>query len=404
MEKSSPESERPRCAGLCSRCPRAGECPTRRASGASPVLLAGSAPSGSARGRDGAGFAVDVGSTTLALALYDLRTGSLLSARGCMNPQRSVSADVIGRIAAASTPDSLAHLGRIVEDAVGALLREACSEAGVAASAVRDGVATGNTVMLHLLTGHDPAPLGRVPFRAEWLAGCDSSLLGIPVWLPPCIGAFVGADHVCSLVSARMSPDGPTALLCDLGTNAEVALRAGGAIFATSTAAGPAFEGTGVRGSDLLDAIAGFCADGTISETGASDETRLVLADGRRLANADVRAVQVAKAAVAAGISVMLDAAGVSAQDLAEMFLAGGFGCGLNPDSAAAIGMLPDVPSARKTPLGNAALAGAAELLLFPEMRDYALDLARSVRLVELGGNADFSERFIDAMTFAPWR
>ena len=143
---------------------------------------------------------------------------------------------------------------------------------------------------------------------------------------------------------------------------------------------------------------------GTISETGSSDESRLVLADGRRLANADVRSVQVAKAAVAAGISVMLDEAGITADDLSEIFLAGGFGCGLNPQSAAAIGMLPDVPAARKTPLGNAALAGAAELLLFPEKRASALSLARNAKLVELGGNADFSDRFIDAMTFAPWR
>ena len=368
------------------------------------MLLAGGAPTGSARGRDGAGFAADVGSTTLALAIYDLRTGALLSAKGCANPQTAVSADVVGRISAASTPEALAHLGGIVADALGSLLDEACAEAGVPLSSVSDGVVAGNTVMLHLLTGRDPAPLGHVPFRAEWLAGCEATLLGRPVWLPPCIGAFVGADHVCALVAARMSPDGPPALLCDLGTNAEVALRANGALFATSTAAGPAFEGTGVRGSDLLDAIARFCADGTIDETGASDESRLVLGDGRRLANADVRAVQVAKAAVAAGISVMLDEAGVSSGDLSEIFLAGGFGCGLDPRSASAIGMLPDAPAARKTPLGNAALAGAAELLLFPGARDYALGLARGARLVELGGNADFSDRFIDAMTFAPWR
>lgn len=394
----------PRCAGLCSRCKRTGNCPTRRVSGASPALVVGNAPSGSSRNLDGAGFAVDVGSTTLALALYDLRSGTLLSAKGCMNPQTSVSADVIGRITAVSTSGELAHLGAMATKAVETLLEEACADVGIARSSVHDGVVTGNTVMLYILFGLDPTPLGRVPFHADWLAGCDAAFLGLPVWLPPCIGAFVGADHVCALVSARLSTNGPAALLCDLGTNAEVALRANGRLFATSTAAGPAFEGTGVRGSDLLDAMARFCADGTISETGSSDESRLVLADGHRLANADVRSVQVAKAAVAAGISVMLDEARITACDLSEIFLAGGFGCGLNPQSAAAIGMLPDVPAARKTPLGNAALAGAAELLLFPEKRAYALALARNTKLVELGGNADFSDRFIDAMTFAPWR
>ena len=218
----------------------------------------------------------------------------------------------------------------------------------------------------------------------------------------PCIGAFVGADLVCALVAADFDREDPPALLCDIGTNAEVAVRAHGTIFATSTAAGPAFEGTGVRGSELLDAIASFLASGAISETGASAPGSLVLADGRTLDNADVRAVQMAKAAVAAGISVMLDEAGTCADELSEIFLAGGFGCGLNPDSAAAIGMLPSAPAAKKTPIGNAALAGAATLLLHPQRRTAALQLARSARLVELGGNSDFSDRFIDAMAFTP--
>ena len=157
-----------------------------------------------------------------------------------------------------------------------------------------------------------------------------------------------------------------------------------------------------MRGSELLDAIASFLASGAISETGASAPGSLALADGRTLDNADVRAVQMAKAAVAAGISVMLDEAGTCVDELSEIFLAGGFGCGLNPDSAAAIGMLPSAPAAKKTPIGNAALAGAATLLLHPQRRTAALQLARSTRLVELGGNSDFSDRFIDAMAFTP--
>jgi len=403
MENSSSNSSVPRCAGLCARCPRAGHCPTRKAADSSPVLLSGKRPESSARHEDGVGFAVDIGSTTLALSLYDLRTGALLAEKGCRNPQTAVSADVVGRIAAAGNPAGLAQLRRLVIDALGSLLAEASSAADVTSAQIVDGVVTGNTVMFYLLTGRDPSSLGQYPFHAEWLAGESAELLGHPVWFPPCIGAFVGADHVCALISADFSPSGPTALLCDLGTNAEVALRANDTLFVTSTAAGPAFEGTGVRGSDLLDAIAHFLAEGIVSETGRSDPERLVLADGRRLRNADIRAVQVAKAAVAAGTSVMFDEAGIKAGDLTELFLAGGFGCGLNPTSAAAIGLLPNVPAAKKTPLGNAALAGAAELLLFPARREDALQLARSAKLVELGGNPVFAERFIDAMAFEQW-
>lgn len=391
-----------RCNGHCAQCPRSVACPARLAANESPVLLSGEQPDGSSRNQDGVGFAVDVGSTTLAVGLYNLRTGALLSRKGCANPQSSVSTDVVGRISAAESPGGLERLQHLVLDALESLVSDACTMAGISPNMLLDGVVTGNTVMLHLFAGRSPSALGRVPFRAEWLAGCEESFLGHRVWLPPCIGAFVGADLVCALIAAGLDRDGPTALLCDIGTNAEVAVRTNGTVFATSTAAGPAFEGTGVRGSELLDAIAGFLASGKIEESGASDPGSLVLKDGRALANTDVRAVQMAKAAVAAGISVMLDEAGTCVDDLSEIFLAGGFGCGLNPGSAAAIGMLPSAPKARKTPIGNAALAGAATLLLHPQRRESALRLAHSAHLVELGGNADFSDRFIDSMAFVP--
>ena len=392
-----------RCNGHCAQCPRAGACPARQAAKDAPILLSGETVCGSSRNEDGIGFAVDVGSTTLAVGIYDLRTGALLSRAGCANPQSDVSADVVGRISAAEAPGGLKRLQDLVLGALSPLVSKACALAGVSPDALSDGVVTGNTVMLHILAGRSPSPLGRVPFHADWLAGCEETLLGFPVWLPPCVGAFVGADLVCALIAAGHDVDGPPALLCDIGTNAEVAVRANGMVFATSTAAGPAFEGTGVRGSELLDAIAGFLASGTISETGASAPGSLVLADGRTLDNADVRAVQMAKAAVAAGISVMLEEAGMRAGELSEVFLAGGFGCGLNPESAVAIGMLPPAPHATKTPIGNAALAGAATLLLHPERRTSALRLARDARLVELGGNPEFSDRFIDAMAFAAY-
>ena len=99
----------------------------------------------------------------------------------------------------------------------------------------------------------------------------------------------------------------------------------------------------------------------------------------------------------------MLDEAGVAPAELDAIYLAGGFGCALNPSSAAIVGLIPNVPTARTFPLGNAALAGAAKLLLFPELRPRVMELARSVKLVELGGNDEFSDRFIDAMTFGPW-
>lgn len=391
-----------KCDGHCATCRRSGTCPARRVSADAPILQDGVATQDSSRDDSGVGFAVDIGSTTLAAALYDLRTGTLLAKAGALNPQMNVSTDVIGRISAAETPDGLSHLQAILLNAIEELVRRVCDEADVPPDSPVDGVVTGNPVMLHIATGRSPSPLGRSPFRASWLAGCRETLAGRSVWTAPCIGAFVGADLVCALIAAGMDTDGPPALLCDIGTNAEVAVRAKGTIFTASTAAGPAFENCGVRGSVLLDAIATFIENGMISETGASVPGSLVLDDGRMLTNADVRAVQTAKAAIAAGIATVLEESETDVSELSEIFLAGGFGCGLNIDSAVKIGMLPRTPGAGKTMLGNAALSGAATLLLHPERRESAKALARTARLVDLGGNPKFSDRFIEAMMFRP--
>lgn len=317
-----------------------------------------------------------------------------------MNPQSSVSADVIGRIAAAASPEALDRLRRLALAALEELLTRALGAAGVDPASVRDGVVTGNTVMLHILFGKDPSPLGVAPFSVDWRGGCNETLLGREVWVPPSIGAFTGADLVTALIAAQFDKPGGTALLADIGTNAEVAVKCNDKLYVTSTAAGPAFEGTGVRGSELLDAIAHFLAAGAIGETGGITSEPLVLGDGRELTGADVRAVQMAKAAVAAGISTMLDESGTTPEAISRLYLAGGFGSGLNPQSAEAIGMLPLTPNAGKIPLANAALKGAAILLLDPDRRKAALRIARDAVNVELGGNDTFAKRFIDTLRF----
>lgn len=354
----------------------------------------------SSRTDDGVGFTIDVGSTTLALELYDLHSGTFLAGTGTINPQSSVAADVIGRIAAADTPEALDRLRRLALAALEGLLAKAVEKAGIDPSSVRDGVVTGNTVMLHILFGKDPSPLGVAPFRVDWHGGCNETLFDRNVWVPPSTGAFTGADLVSALIAADFDKPGGTALLCDIGTNAEVAVRHEGKLYVTSTAAGPAFEGTGVRGSALLDAIAHFRASGAISETGECIPDALILDDGRKLTESDVRAVQMAKAAVAAGINVMLDEAGAEPETISLLYLAGGFGSGLDPESAEAIGMLPSTPNADKIKLSNAALTGAAVLLLDPGRRQAALEIARDAVCVELGGNPAFSGHFIEALRF----
>lgn len=153
---------------------------------------------------EGYGAAVDIGTTTLALKLYDLSQGKCLASVAAMNPQRGIAADVMGRIGAA-----LAGQGELlrqqISDAIDALLTKACHQAGLPPEAVGKLVVTGNTTMLYLLTGRGPEPLSHAPFLADCLFDIDTTLWNRQVYLPPCMNAFVGADITCAVLASGMT-------------------------------------------------------------------------------------------------------------------------------------------------------------------------------------------------------
>ena len=288
--------------------------------------------------------------------------------------------------------------------------------------------------MLYLLTGRDPACLSAAPFLADCLFDRMDNLLGIPVYYPPCMNAFVGADITCAVLDSGMHRHPETALLCDIGTNGELALWKDGMLYVTSTAAGPAFEGAGIScgcgsipgaidrvwledgsvrvhtiseqpavglcGSGLLDAVAVFLETGDIDETGAVEEDLLPLAEGVALLPKDIRAVQLAKGAIAAGIRTLLELAAISPEEIRTLYLAGGFGSHLRVESAAAIGLIPRELEDRVIVLGNAALSGASRMLLNRENMQEAKTLAQNAAHVNLGGNSRFNQHFMDAMMF----
>ena len=158
---------------------------------------------------------LDIGTTTIALRRYDLQTGALLGESAMENPQRSVAADVMGRIGAAMD-GQLEALCRQVCDAIGTLLQQAGGSVDVM-------VVTGNTTMLYLLTGRDPSCLSCVPFEADTLFDTHITLHQTTTYLPPCMNAFVGADITCAVLASDMCRH-QTSLLCDIGTNGEIAL------------------------------------------------------------------------------------------------------------------------------------------------------------------------------------
>lgn len=379
------------------------------------------------------GAAIDIGTTTLALLLYDLPTGRCIGSASMLNPQTSVAADVIGRIDASMHGKNLL-LREQAESAVSALIASACAQAGIPAAKVASLVITGNTTMLYLLTGRDPTALSHAPFQADCLYGEEICCVDRQAYLPYCLHAFVGADTTCALLASGMTEIQETALLCDVGTNGELALWHEGQLYIASTAAGPAFEGAGIScgctsipgaidcvyvrdrkiichtigdkeavgicGSGLVDAIAAMLETEAIDETGFLEDDKFPLCDGVRLNQGDVRAVQLAKAATHAGIMSLLHAAGCTPDNISAVYLAGGFGSHLNLRSAVRIGLIPSALADKVRVIGNAALDGASMLLMDTGSREKLHSLQRVTRHVRLDGNPEFSERYIEAMMF----
>ena len=288
--------------------------------------------------------------------------------------------------------------------------------------------------MLYLLLGKSPRSLATAPFRAEDLFGRDETVLNRNVWIPPCMDAFVGADITAAVLASGMCHDDQISLLCDIGTNGELALWKDNTLYVTSTAAGPALEGAqitcggcsvpgaidkvwvedgkirfhtigdlpavGICGSGLIDAIAVFLETEDIDETGAMEKDKLPIGDSVALYPKDIRSVQVAKAAIAAGIETLLEQAGIRVDAVQKFYLAGNFGSHLNIESAVRIGLIPQKLRDRVVILGNAALAGTTMMLQHKDLQAEAQQIAGRAVSVNLGGNSVFNENFIECMLF----
>ncbi len=388
------------------------------------------------------GAAVDIGTTTVALCLYG-KSGELLSRQSALNPQRRYGADVVSRMEAALKGDG-DGITSVIRECICSLLSKAADEAGIKVCDIDGVVITGNTVMLHFLTGTDTDPLTHAPFEVKRFFGevMTAGELGFivlykdtPVYIPRCVAAFIGADTVTAVLSSGIYKSGRTSVLTDIGTNGETVLVHGGVLTACSTAAGPAFEGAGISmgmggsagaidkvylnedneitahvigggkpvgicGSGIVDAVAALVRSGAADETGYMEDDPAVIADPVVVTQKDIRAVQLAKSAIHAGIRTLLDLSGLSCGDVDALYIAGGFGSYLDVSSAAYIGLIPSELEARVKVLGNAALSGASAILLSKPLFDVSADIAKSVKVAELASNPVFAAEYMDRMYF----
>ena len=384
-------------------------------------------------------LAFDIGTTTVVGYLMDGRTGALLASVSAMNPQRQFGADVISRIQHAMDAGGGA-LSECVRGALDALTREAAAQAGIRPEEITVAAVVGNTAMHHLLLNIDPRPLVTPPYMPKVFKAMEPDAAGLlpiggRVRILPNIAGFVGGDTVGCMVAARFDRVEALTLMIDIGTNGEMVLGDGKRRIACSTAAGPAFEGAkiscgmrgapgavdhawledgalkyhvigngeavGLCGSGLLDVVAALLDAGVVDESGRMENGAYTLPGSRvTLTQKDVREVQLAKAAIRAGIELLTERMGAAVGDIRRVLLAGAFGNYLNPASACRIGMIPPALLARIEPVGNAAGMGARLCALSRAEFDYSQALARETEFLELAGLPAFQDCFVDALEF----
>lgn len=420
------------------------------------------------------GIAIDVGTTTVAAYLCNLRTGETPHKSSLMNPQIRYGEDVLSRITyAMMNDDGLAKMSKAIIEGINTLVERLTEAVGIAPSEIVDMTLVFNTAMHHILLNIDPKYMGRAPFAPSFRSSMNFKArdLGIKiaggafVHTLPVEAGFVGPDNVSVLIAEEPYKQDNMMLIIDIGTNGEIDFGNKDHLLSTSCATGPALEGAqikfgmraapgaiewvkidpetkepsikiighedwfkegdeaivkGICGSGIIDVIAEMFKVGIIAGSGrfnqktgnprvrkgADGKMEYVLCYAKNtsigkditVTQGDVRAVQLAKAALYVGAKYLMEKRGVENPD--SVTLAGAFGSYINKESAMVIGMFPDCDLENVQAVGNAAGDGAKLALLSRGKREEAQHVARWVQFVETATEPDFQPRFADAMAF----
>lgn len=406
------------------------------------------------------GVAIDIGTTTVAVFLYDLSTGKQIAIDSGRNSQRSYGADVISRIQYSAKEGGLAQLQKAICDQISSSIDIVCKKASRRREEIELVSVAGNTVMGHLFDGLSPVAIGVSPFTPESLFGdfrpADRLLKGLAdnaqIYLCPALAGYVGGDITAGLLSSGAWLENESCLFIDIGTNGEMGLGNKDGYLCCATAAGPAFEGAeiecgmggatgaintvkyidgeihftvigdveaeGICGSGLIDALAAMLCCGAIEGNGrmiTPDEApdnlkhhfrrgddggmRFYFTEKVYVSAADVRQLQLAKAAIRAGIETLLASRKEKYSDIKHVLIAGGFGAYMDVKSACGIGLLPPAVLDRTKHVGNSAGAGAS-LCLDEEQRVLLKSITDKCEYLELSSSAMFMEKYIECMVF----
>ena len=402
------------------------------------------------------GIAVDIGTTTVACYLVDLSSGEIIDTESALNAQHIAGADVIARIGyTLMKAKGSEELARVITEQLQDMILELCGRNGIMTGQVTSCAVAGNTTMLHLLLGIDAGSISRVPFNpvftsSQIIRDLFSELEGCSVYLLPSASGYIGADIVGGGAAVHLDTADECSLFVDIGTNGEIVLKSPAGLFACSTAAGPAFEGANlscgsggvsgaidsvsydgevlrfttihdqapaaVCGSGVLDVAALLVREGLVDRKGRFARGEHVLASRMAevkgkpaftisgetvyLSQADIREIQLAKSAIRTGIEALLDEAGITADKVSRLYIAGGFGSRIRISSAAEIGLIPPQLADRVVCVGNTSGRSAVSALLSGEFRDRCETMRNEMRIIDLSGRKGFSRDLAMNMYF----
>jgi uncharacterized 2Fe-2S/4Fe-4S cluster protein (DUF4445 family) len=410
------------------------------------------------------GIAVDIGTTTVVAKLINLNDQRLLATKSDLNPQTQFGSDVISRITYGQTVEKAAQLQKAIIGCLNHLISGLCSKVSIENGQIYEVCVVGNTTMNHIFLGFPLIQLGQAPYKAYSLDAHDlpPRKLGINInskgniHTVENIAGFVGSDTTAVALAANIDSEDKITLIVDIGTNGEIVLGNKEKLYAASCAAGPALEGATITcgsravdgaieavivaeddivvdvigsstaqsicGSGIIDAVAVMLDLGIINSSGrfvepkklngnVSDaifariftkghEPAFSLTKNVFLTQSDIRHIQLAKAAIQAGIILLEKEASIEQNHIEQILLAGAFGNYIHRESALRIGLLPDIGLHRIHFIGNAAASGAQMALISEQARLRASQIARQIKYVEIAQKTDFSGTFTKCLSF----
>ena len=395
----------------------------------------------------GYGIAIDLGTTTVALYLINLKYGKIIEQKSFINPQTTIGGDVMSRLKVAMEDGGLEHLNYLINAEIGKSILSILAENNLNPESIKEVSIAGNSVMAHLFLKHDASGLEQKPFISSlqekgWL-DFDPTEISLPSRCKgrffPVLHGFIGGDTAAAISAVDLDFKKGVNLLVDLGTNGEIVLSDNGKFFATSAAAGPAFDGmsmfsgmpaisgaiegisakgdvsiingseaSGICGSGYISLIAYMYSKGIINETGLIKTIKegrdfwLPIPDKEnvRITQEDIRKYQLAKGAIAAGIEILCDQAKIKYNQIDRFYITGSFGNHIKIDSAIATGLIPELPIKKIEFIDNGAGRGAILSLANPNYQKRMEKLQKKLIVINLGEHPDFQDTFVNHMLF----